>query len=257
MPRTTDQIDHLSASSVKTFLQCPSSWSAAYLEQLPRRWGSALLKGRAVDKASEVNWRQKPDSGEDISIEAAQEVAEGEFYRSMEEAGGKGEVDWGTSNAGAELDSTTRMTRRFMTDIAPLYTPTEVQKRIEIPIVNSERVFIGFIDALTPDTIIDVKTGGRRMSQADADRDLQASAYALATGLKKFTFARVIHSSAKAQTSSELVHTERTVRGTLGFESLVMDVSDAIDAGIYVRIPGYWCSWCPAANSCPVGTPNL
>lgn len=257
MSRTTEDIDHLSASSIKTYLQCPASWSASYLDELPRRWGSALVKGRAVDAAATANWRQKPTTGEDIAIEMAQEVAEHEFFKSIDEAGGKSEVDWDDSNLGAELDSSMKLTRRHMTDHAPLYTPKAVQQRIELPIINSERVFVGFIDALTDDEVIDVKTGGRRMSQADADRDIQASAYALATGLRKFTFARVIHPSAKAQTSSELVHTERTVRGTLGFQSLVMDVSDAIDAGIYVRQPGYWCSWCPAANTCPVGQPNI
>lgn len=94
------------------------------------------------------------------------------------------------------------------------------------------------------------------MNQGDAERDLQSTSYAWGLDAETpltFDFARVIHSSAKAQTSSEIVTTTRTKRQVDGFVQLVKDVSDLIDVGVYPRSPGFFCGWCPAFNTCPVG----
>lgn len=256
MTRSPTDVDHLSASSVRMYLECPRRWAAHYLDEMPRSSSPALLRGRAVDIAATENWGQKAQTGEDLPIDHAQSLAEDALYVALDEAGGRDSVDWEGSNFGETLDMSMRLVRRHMLDHAPLWHPTAVQLRISKRL-PSGRDFLGFIDAVAPDGLIDVKTGARRMSQGDADRDLQASAYAFLTGgATDFHFARVMLAGPKSQTSSEVVTTRRTARGIEGFAELVEQVSTLIDDSVYPRIPGWHCKFCPVFQSCPVGAPN-
>jgi len=254
--RSPCDIDHLSASSLRLYLDCPRRWAAHYLDEIPRSTSSALLKGRAVDIAATENWSQKIETGTDLPIEQAQEIAEDALYVAVEEAGGREAIDWEKGSLGETLDAATRMTRRHMIDHAPRWRPTEVQKRI-VKRLPDGRDFLGFIDAVAPEGLIDVKTGARKMSQNDADRDIQASAYAwLADRVGPFYFARVVLTNPKSQTTSEVVITQRTKAGIDGFAELALQVSGLIDDGVYPRIPGWGCAYCPILNTCPVGQPN-
>lgn len=256
MTRSPADVDHLSASSMRVYIECPRRWAAHYLDEIPRTASAALLRGKAVDIAAAENWGQKALTGIDLPIEDAQGLAEDALYVALDEAGGRDAVDWESSNFGECLDMSMRMVRRHMLDHAPMWAPTAVQLRL-VRRLPSGRDFLGFIDAVTPDALIDVKTGARRMAQGDADRDLQASAYAFLTdGATDFHFARVILSGPKAQTTSEVVTTRRTSRGVEGFAELADQVSRLIDDSVYPRIPGWHCRYCPLIQTCSVGAPN-
>ena len=250
MSRTIQEIDHLSQSSIRMYLACPKQWAALYLDGAPRRSGAALIKGSAVDHAADINWQQKRETGRDIEVEDAQELAEEMFRLKVDAAGGRESINWGADSLPNALDSALRMTKRHMLDHAPLYTPAITQQRVSVKL-RSGRDFIGFIDAVAPDgTVIDVKSGSRRMSQKDADQDLQPGAYAFGLGRPvKFVYLRVIDSG-RAPVHSEIVTTARSARGVEWFAELANDVSDAVDAGIFPANPGYSCGWCPIASAC-------
>lgn len=251
MTRMTSDIDHLSASSIRLYQNCPKQWATVYLDETPRRKGAALIKGSSVDAVATTTWIDKKVTGADIPMEDALAIAEETFRCEVDDAGGRQEIDWGSESFTDSLTSVIKMSERFMLDIAPLHTPEEVQLRL-VRKLDDGRDLLGFIDAKIDDGhLADVKTGARRMSQKDADQDLQASAYAFLMGQPvKFDFLRVVHTSAKTRPYAETVSTKRSKNGLAWFEQLANDVSQSIDNGIYPATPGFWCSWCPINRKC-------
>jgi hypothetical protein len=252
-PRRPQDIDHLSHSSVSTFLRCPRQWAFLYLEGVPRRTTSSLIRGTAVDRAAAHNLSQKIETHDDLPIGEVLEVAEDAFRIAVDEAGGRDEVDWEGSNQARSLDSAIELTRIHMHCHAPLIQPAAVQLRVsrELP---SGREFVGFIDYVTVhDVVGDIKTGARRMGQDAADTDLQPTAYAFALGYPvEFEFARLIDTGSKR--AEEVIRTRRDESHVGWYASVVGDVERAIDAGIFPANPtGWWCS----AKACPAWVPCM
>lgn len=241
-PRSPKDIDHLSFSSVSTYLRCPRQWAYSYLEQLRRRPGVALIKGGSVDKAAAHNLTQKVNSQTDLPTNDVLEVAEDAFRKAVDQEGGPSEIDWNGQNQARGLDSTIALTEIHMLHHAPRIQPACVQLELhrELP---AGRDFMGFIDYVTTDSIVgDVKTGNKRMGQQAADSDLQPSAYAyLINEPIAFEFARVIDTGTRRY--EEIVETGRDRKAIDWFSGLLADVERGIDAAVFPPNPnGWWCS---------------
>lgn len=238
-PRSPKQVDHLSFSSVSTYLRCPRQWAYSYLEQLRRPPGVALIKGGAVDKAATHNLQQKIDSHADLPRNDVLEVAEDAFRSSVDKEGGPSEINWDGGNQARALDSVIGLTEVHMLHHAPRIQPAYVQLELhrELP---GGRDFMGFIDYVTTDSVVgDVKTGNKRMGQENADGDLQPSAYAfLINEPIAFEFARVIDTGTRRY--EEVVETGRDKRAIDWFGGLVADVEKGIDAGVFPPNPNGW-----------------
>lgn len=232
------------------YMRCPRSWAASYLDEMPSRMGSALVKGSAVDRAAEENWKQKRTTARDLPLEDVQEIAENCFRDKVDEAGGRDEVDWSNEGFAGALDSVQRLVKVHMRDHAPLHTPVATQLKVSRKLRDG-RDLIGYLDAIAEDgTVIDVKSGSRRMSQADADTDLQASAYGwLLQRPIAFDFMRVIDTG-RSPAHSEVISTHRGANSLKWFDELANNISTLIDDAVYPTIPGYWCNYCPLQNSC-------
>lgn len=240
-PRT---VDHLSYSQISSFLRCPRAWAADKLEGKRSQPSSALIKGSTVDRVSTAVWRDR------ISREDALHLAEDEFARQVEAQGGRDAIDWSSQSYAGALDSSINMADAFVRELSPLVEPQDVQVRVERKIPGTDRYLLGFIDAVGDDDwLIDVKTGSRRMPQADADTDVQASAYAWLLGRPlRFSFFRVIDTGKNLYT--ETVDTTRTSRALEVFEDTARAVSQMIDAGNYPANPNWGCRWCPIRSDC-------
>lgn len=241
-PRSPKAVDHLSFSSVTTYLRCPRQWAYAYLEQLRRRPGVALIKGGAVDKAAAANLHQKIETQRDLPKGDVLELAEDAFRRAVDQEGGASEIDWEGTNKTRALDSTIGLTDLHMTLHAPRIQPAYVQLELhrELP---SGRDFVGHLDYVTVDSVVgDVKTGNKRMGQEAADSDLQPTSYAyLINEPIAFEFARVIDTGTRRY--DEIVETGRDQRAIEWFGGLVGQVERGIDAGVFPPNPdGWWCN---------------
>lgn len=242
--------DHWSHSSAKLYLECPRHWHAQYVEGKRGPAGSALIKGKALDQVASENWRQKAKTHKDISITEAEEMGE-QFYRdAVSEVGGRDEVDWSKETFPTAMESSLRMVRGHMVAHAPLYEPSDVQLRVTREIPGSKRYFLGFIDALDQDgTVIDVKSAGRKMPQGEADRDLQASAYAFA--LRRpidFKFLRIIDNLKGV--NAETISTTRSQAGVEWYGEMLAEADKGVEAGSFPARPGFWCGWCPIRKTC-------
>lgn len=249
MTKSPAEITHLSQSSIRTFLDCERMWAAYYLDELPRRPSGAMVKGSAVDEVASHNWRLRME-GYELPLDEARDLAEDWFRSKVDELGGRDEIEWGNESLPAALDSAIRMTERHLLDHAPLIQPTAVQKYIA-RFLPGGRAVIGYIDALDEHgDPVDVKTGGRAMNIADAQRDLQPTAYHwLLNRPGRFRFFRVIDTG-RSPVRSEIVETERTERAMEWFERLATTISARIDAGDYITRPGWHCRSCPIASTC-------
>lgn len=239
LPRSPRDVDHLSFSSVSTYLRCPRQWAYSYLEQLRRRPGVALIKGASVDVAASHNLRQKIDSRQDLPRTDVLEFAEDTFRTRVDEEGGASEIDWDGGNQARALDSTIGMVDVHMRHHAPRIEPRFVQLELhrDLP---SGRDFVGHLDYVTTGgTVGDIKTGSKRMGQQSADTDLQPSAYAFLHGEPiAFEFARVIDTGTRRY--EEIVETSRDATAITWFGGMVADVEKGIDAGVFPPSPGGW-----------------
>ncbi len=245
-------IEHLSYSQISSFLRCPRQWSEEKLNGNRGKPSSALVRGTVVDRVSTYNWKTKRTAkdGKDLTEMEARELAEDTFTEYVTELGGREAVDWGSESYARTMNSTGYLAALHVRDHAKLITPKGVQVRLEKPIPGTKRTLLGFIDAVADDEwLVDVKTGGRRMPQGDADTDTQASAYAWLVGYPvKFSYFRVIDTG-KNQ-FSEVVNTTRSKAAIEMFEEKAYGVSKLIDVGVYPTNPGWQCRWCPIKSSC-------
>jgi hypothetical protein len=242
------RLDHLSVSSIRGYLECPKCWAAKRFDGAKGPPGVALIKGKAVDVLATENWRQKAVNLTDMPMAHALEVVEDVYRSEVDRAGGRSGVDWRDESFTRALDSTLRLARGHMADHAGLCTPAGVQVKFSRRLADG-RAVIGFLDAVDQNgDVIDVKTGSRRMPQHEADRDMQASAYAFGLARPiKFRWFRVLD---LARTTTEIVESDRGQNAVDWFADVASSVSVLIDAGVYPAHPGYWCGWCPIAASC-------
>lgn len=239
MGRTPDQIDHLSHSSVATFLRCPRQWAYSYLEGLRRPPGVALIKGSALDKAATFNLEQKRVTRRDLAVDDVLEVAEDAFRKDVDRNGGQSEVQWDGTNFARALDSAINLTSTHMKHHAPLIQPRDVQLELHRELPDG-RDFVGFVDFVEEDgTLSDVKSGSRRMAAGDADTDPQPSAYGYLAGEPvAFKFYRSIDTGSKL--THEIVETGRDQRAIDWYEQKVLDVSAAINTGVFPPNDSGW-----------------
>ena len=134
-------IDHLSASSIKTYQQCPRRWRYRYLDRLAEPTTGAIDLGTRIHRLIESWWRgehQPPVAGTYRYLET---------YRRMKGAVHPSEV-----------------------------AAVELELRGEMPGIGLP--LVGYLDCLTKDgRIIDIKTSGRHWVLERALSELQPAMY--------------------------------------------------------------------------------
>ncbi|MCX7618914.1 PD-(D/E)XK nuclease family protein [Tepidiforma sp.] len=238
-PRPAAAVDHLSFSSISTYLRCPRQWAYAYLEGLRRRPTGALIRGEAVDRGAARNLSQKIESRRDLPVGDILETTEDAFRRAVDREGGPSEVDWEGANQARLLDSSIELARIHAYEHAPHIDPAAVQLELKRAL-PSGREFVGYLDYVQRDGRVgDIKTGSKRMGQEAADRDLQPSAYAYLVGEPiRFEFARLIDTGTRR--GEEIVTTERDAGAITWFEQLASEVDRAIAAEVFPPNPNGW-----------------
>ena len=136
-------VEHLSASSITTFLRCPRQWQDKYIRGNRGPSNSALMLGSAVHLGL-----SRALKGEDP----------GSFW--LETLKENPEVDWSKMAPDKCAEWAVKLLYLYYETIGKHLnvTDTEVEVLIEIP--GMDIPVIGFIDILTDDRVVDVKTTG-------------------------------------------------------------------------------------------------
>lgn len=253
-------------------LDCPRKAWYRYVERVPAPKGVALIKGTACDLA----WNDALVSklgGVEMEVEELLTRTETYFREDVAKEGGPAAVNYGDKAlspkvaARAALDSSMRMAEVWHRDLYPAIEPAAVQLVLERPL-PSGRLFTGVIDWTGTIGIHavdgDNKTGSDSMSQSEADKATQASAYSWLREaqqgenavsddgelLYQFVFARGVDTKTP---KAEFVHTYRTLADNEWYGQMVVEVEAQFMAGNFPPNPkSNLCSpkWCPFYAHC-------
>ena len=239
-------LEHLSYSSISSYLLCGHSWKLRYIDKAPAPTATALVFGSAVHGAIEAHMR-----GE------ALETAWPRTWRAQLERNPS--VDWAADTPdGMEADGLRILTapkvRKGLAEIAANFDPEHgvMEKRIELAVPGVSVPIIGYIDIITKDGVPgDFKTAARMWSDGKAEDDLQSLFYLAALnqeGVKvpDLTFRHYVISKTQ-NPELKVFEVQHKLSEIMWLFDVVKRAWQGIDAGIYPMVPGGWnCSpkWC-------------
>jgi hypothetical protein len=229
-------VDHLSPSSIESFLGCPERWRRERVMKEPGFATSEKIFGAAFHRAAEQNYLQKIESHEDLPLRDMEDISYDSFDVVVEETKDREEIRWHTDKPPeiqkgvATAMCGTASAPGYHTVLAPTVQPVASERWIEVASPANVPI-IGRIDLEADDgRLIDLKTGKKAKTQLDLDKSIQAAAYIWAriqegnpsTGFTWHTAIRTI----KPQ-QQELL-TTRTDRELAAFEKRVVMTANSI-----------------------------
>jgi PD-(D/E)XK nuclease superfamily len=202
-------VDYLSLSSLRLFMQCPERWRRRYIEHEPEPPSGKMILGGAAGAALAQHYGLQIESGEGLSTEAVLD----EFSCEWDDRIGREEVDWGSDTPGALKDGGAGALAIYHRLIAPSIVPVCVEREFQLSWPGVEWRLTGYIDLEDSENLVrDYKAIAKRMSQKDADADLQPPIYLAARRAEGnpaagFRFDTMIRT---AQPKVEVIETERS-----------------------------------------------
>ena len=163
---------HISISEIKSFLQCPQQRYFRYYERIKKPWALPITKGIIYDSITRLFY-QRMLAGQGIPDEELVKVAiQTEVSRLVDN------TDWREETPEKAVEQVAAAARLYREVVREL-RPKTYQDRFEIAFDNRPWTFLGFMDLITEDgEVVDNKLLSRTPTQADADSDLQLTAYA-------------------------------------------------------------------------------
>jgi len=166
--------EHISHSQLNLWDSCPKQWEYAYIQKLRRPSSSNLVLGSCYHETLEENFKKKMILGHDLDFDIC-----ADFFSTIwdKEASNAWNVDWGNKSPGALKDMGIELISKYLDEVAPAIMPQFVERWMEKDLNGTKFVIrIDLIDM--NNVVIDHKTAARAYSQADVDKDMQASASA-------------------------------------------------------------------------------
>ena len=247
-------IDHLSPTQISMFLRCQKQYEFRYIRGIKIPPSGAMVLGFAYHEGLAerfkyvlANYTQPhPLLAIDTFDTSFERIKSEHLVLDDEEALPFDEIEWETE-PGALKDIGVKLLTIYEDKIAPTILPVSVEEKETLDIDGIPLVTI--TDLTTTDKIIDHKVKGRRFSEDDLRRDIQATGYWVTKG-KPLEF----HVALKTkQPTIEIQETVRTDDDAQNFYELVTIVWQAIQSGIFPPNPvGWHCNpkWCGYWDLC-------
>ncbi len=235
----------ISPSALKMFLRCPRQYEFRYIRGfvLPPR--GALIKGTAAHKGAEVNLQHKIETGEDLPVEAVQDVVAAAFENLRPTAEFAKDED-----PGRLKDAAVRSAVAWRTKVAPAIRPVAVEQWAEAETPEGNIIY-GRLDCEEATAIRDMKNASRAPAPDCLQSDFQAMAYAYMKGGKAVQFDYLVENgTAITYAPRRAVFTDRDLEDTA---ATVDGAARAIQAGAFpCNRDGWWCSakWCGYWDRC-------
>lgn len=244
-------IEHLSYSSINTFLMCSKRWQLKYIDKHPEETGPNLIFGGAWHKMinliiegekPKVAWSQA------FNAKLEEENVTGDWFIEYDVLGQR------------MID--VPVIQEAIQQLKPLNNES-VEKRVELKIPGMPVPLVGYIDMIDEFGPIDFKTTARKWNQSQADQSLQPTIYIASlyqAGLISLpaTFRYIIFTKTKNPVV-QVLETERTIQDIYNLFDLVSDVWKAINKEAFVaNTQGWHCSekYCGQWNNCQWGGKN-
>lgn len=252
------QLDHLSSSQLRLYLQCPQKYQFQYIDLIPKKFRpSALAFGSALHSA--LSWFHKAElAGAKVSQEQLAKVFETDWYSQK--------VDEDIRYKDSDDDMKFIAMGREMLSLYLRQSHRPQVKGSEIPFViplvspaDGRELGVnleGFFDIIErDDTITEFKTSAQIMTSFDIQSMLQLTAYGYAFkrlyGRPPKGF-KVINFIKNKKPRIEVTETRRNDADYEVFFHLLEQVLYAITKGIFYPRAGFWCKECEYAHLCPL-----
>lgn len=237
------------------FLRCPAQYEFRYMKGIKIPPVGAIIQGKAYHEAIGIDLLYKKTQG---NLLAESQVADAfstsfdiqlrlKVSNDEEDKWEFDDIDWRDDDPGKVKDQGIILARLYHNKIAQSIEPLEVEERKQTDIAGIPFVFIA--DVVEEKRIIDHKVKGRRFSEDELKKDLQATAYSLI-----YNRPLEFHQALKLkQPVIDIAQTSRTDSDYQFFKDLVLRVKQAIDTGIFYPNPTGWaCSeqWCGYYKLC-------
>lgn len=245
-------LDHLSYSSINTYLLCGRAWRRRYIDKEQTPTSSALVLGSAFHNA----------------IEAAVQGAdlESQFQQSwLWQLERNPDVDWGQDTQSSVKATGERMVKsKSVQDLLGRLRenfdgdPEKIEKRVELRVPGVPVPIIGYIDLITKDGVPgDFKTAARMWRDGKADEELQPLFYLAALNqagievpgwmFRHYVFTKTTRPEAKV---FEVQHKPSEI---FGLFEIIKAAWRGIEAGVYLLNTSTWkCSpkYCEFWSTC-------
>lgn len=248
-------ISTISYSQVSKFLKCPRQWMFKYLKRIPESSSGYALQGIAYHEALATNFSYKLRNEQDLPISDVLDAystawVNSLYNKSFSETGPIEGIVW-EEDPGKLKDSGIICVESYHAKIAPSVKPKLVEETLKKSITPKVSI-TGRLDLVTKeDLLVDHKLKGRRMAQADVDRDIQPSTYLFLLGKKSGNIA--YHVAIRGKDIISIMNTSRTEEEMNWWNKFILDVILQMNSGVYPPNPtGWWCSetWCPYWKVC-------
>jgi len=228
-------------------LRCPAQYEFRYIKGLKIPPAGVLVQGGAYHEALATNFLYKLRSQSDMKIADVLDAFSTSWenqLRKHQTAEGEGfdKINW-ASNPGTLKDEAISMLQIYHRTIAPMIMPEQVEQELEISI-SKDLNYKGIIDLVDISKIvIDHKLTGRRISQQDADKDIQVTGYHFLRNSEEQELKAAFHNAVKTTKQVHIIETIRTKGNIDWWLSLIKKVSRQIESGIFPPNPtGILCS---------------
>jgi len=204
-------VEYLSLSSLRLFQQCPEKWRRRYVDHEHEPPSGKMLLGSAAGAALAQHYGRQIESGTGLSTEELLD----EFAAEWDDRTGREDVDYEQETPGELKDSGAGALRVYHTQFAPGIVPVAVERQFELHWPGVDWCLTGYLDLEDADGLVrDYKMSAKKMSQRDADADLQPTVYLAAKRAEGdpaagFRFDQMIRTK---QPTAQVVVTERSER---------------------------------------------
>ncbi len=247
---------HLSYSSISTFIKCPELWYRKYILGEREEPQEALIIGKAFHLCMEENFTHKLAHGADLSRQAVEGVFKEAFHQTA-------------SNDGLDKDKTNeieplawKLVEQYHREIASFIIPSAVERKLEINLPGKHiKKLIGYVDLINDKgVVIDYKAAAWPWPDAQVTQSLQPTVYGLMLGKPtlNFEYHMVIKSDGiRKEKFGDGIVIKSTFRRQKDFDWLVNMIQKMINLlesdDFYSRIvpnPGNQCLNCPSRKTC-------
>lgn len=253
-------VEHLSASSIKTYLDCPLAWKRRYVDREYEPPNGVMILGGAVGAAEGHADHRQIDTGERPPVEDVLDLYADEWQHRIDSEA----VEWRGEKPGELKDSGVAAVQVYEKTIAPTYTPTSVEREFELFFEGVDWTVTGYLDLEEADgAVSDRKVRARKLSPSEANVDVQPGLYLMARRAEGnpapvFRFHTMVRTKSPY---AEIVPTVRTDQQLDALTDRILLIAAEIDWRLehdawQGAVPGSWrCSerYCGYWLDCPLG----
>jgi hypothetical protein len=245
-------IDHISHTQVAMLLRCGEEYRRTYVEQEPRPLAPAIVIGQVYHRAIEYGLRARLTDGTELSVAEIRQVAEDAW--TMAVAGQA--IAWNGEDPEPLRQKALALAALYWEEAAMTVQPQAVEAGFQIAVPGVDVPFVGVIDLIDGDILVDHKTASQAWSQYRADSDLQANAYLYAherqTGTPAAGFRFDVAVKGGRMRIQQLA-TSRSEAQLEWYERLLQAAWRLIQAGTFLPNPTAWnccLRYCPFWAQC-------